>query len=158
MAAGPGTNAPHFEHADYVGVDVNEDYVSSATRRYGRRFIAADVTTYSSDSEGKFDFILVNSLLHHLATRAVRRLLAHLSGLLTDDGHVHILELVLPPERLSISRALARADRGNYPRPLEEWRAMFGEVLDVEVFEPYPLGAGGITLWNMVYCKGRSRR
>ncbi len=158
VGCGPGTNAPHFAHADYLGVDVNEEYVKSASRRYRRRFIAADVTTYSADAEGRFDFILVNSLLHHLETRAVRRLLAHLSGLLTDDGHVHILELVLPPARLSVSRALARADRGDYPRPIEEWRTIFSEVVDVEVFEPYPLGAGGITLWNMVYCKGRSLR
>jgi hypothetical protein len=53
---------------------------------------------------------------------------------------------------------LARADRGAFPRPLEEWRALFDEAFDVVEFEPYPLGFAGVTLWNMVYCKGRSRR
>ena len=158
VGCGPGTNAPHFEHADYLGVDINKDYVANAIRRYGRRFIAADVTTYTVESEGRFDFILLNSLLHHLATPAVRPLLAHLAGLLSSDGHIHILDLVLPVERYSLSRVLARADRGNYPRPLEEWRTIFGAVLDVQHFEPYPLGIGGVTLWNMVYCNGRSKR
>ena len=157
VGCGPGTNAPHFEHADYLGVDINKDYVANATRRYGRRFIAADVTSYTVESEGRFDFILLNSLLHHIATPAVKPLLAHLAGLLSDDGHIHILDLVLPRERFSLSRALARADRGNYPRPLEEWRTIFGEILNVQHFEPYPLGIGGTTLWNMVYCKGRSK-
>jgi hypothetical protein len=66
------------------------------------------------------------------------------------------LDLVLPPERFSISRLLARLDRGGFARPLGEWRTLFGDAFDVVEFELYPLGAAGVTLWNMVYCKGRS--
>lgn len=157
VGCGPGTNAPHFEHVDYIGVDINADYIANASRRFARRFIVADVTTWTPEAEGRFDFILLNSLLHHLATGDVRALLSHLGGLLTEDGHIHILDLVLP-QKLSISRALARADRGDYPRPLEQWRAIFSDILDVEHLEPYSLGVGGVTLWNMVYCKARSKR
>ena len=155
VGCGPGTSAPQFGHADYVGIDINEAYIDSAVQRYRRRFVAADVTQYSVSKEGKFDFILINSLLHHIETKAVERLLAHLGALLTDDGFIHILELVLPPERWSVAHALARADRGNFPRPLEEWRAIVGGSLDIVAFEPYPLGAAGFTLWKMVYCKAR---
>lgn len=158
VGCGPGTNAVHFGGAEYVGIDINPKYIATATRRYGKRFIAADVTTYEVPSGEGFDFILVNSLLHHLETSDVRRLLAHLSTLLTADGHVHILELVLPSNRFSVASMLARADRGRYARPLADWRALFDEPFDVEVFEPYPLGAAGVTGWSMVYCKGRSRR
>jgi hypothetical protein len=70
---------------------------------------------------------------------------------------VHILDLVLPA-RPSVSRLLARADRGAYPRPLDQWRELFTTSFEPVVFEPYPLGAGGVTLWNMVYFKGRARR
>lgn len=157
VGCGPGTNAPHFIDADYLGLDVNPNYVASAARRHRRRFIVADVTAFSATKEGKFDFVFMNSLLHHLETAAVRRLLAHLATLLTPEGHVHILDLVLPSKHLSIARILARADRGNYPRPLEEWRELFADELDVVEFEPYPLRGGGLTLWNMVYCKARSR-
>ena len=87
----------------------------------------------------------------------VRRILAHLATLLTDDGHLHALELVLP-ERPSVSRQLARYDRGEYPRPLAEWRELFGESLEPVVFEPYPLVGLGVKLWDMVYFKGRARR
>jgi trans-aconitate 2-methyltransferase len=158
VGCGPGTSALHFAHTDYLGVDINPEYVASARRRYSRRFVVADVTEYTATREGKFDFIFLNSLLHHLETNAVRRLLAHLTTLLTDEGHIHILDLVLPTQRVSISRLLARADRGNYPRLLAEWRDLFTESFDISEFEPYPLGIGGVTLWNMVYCKGRSRR
>ncbi len=50
------------------------------------------------------------------------------------------------------------ADRGEYPRPLEEWREHFTSAFEPVVFEPYPLGAAGMTLWNMIYFKGRARR
>lgn len=158
VGCGPGTSAPHFAHTDYLGVDINPDYVASASRRYNRRFVVADVTQYSAAEEGTFDFIFVNSLLHHLETTAVLRVLSHLSTLLSADGHVHILDLVMPVESFSISRILARADRGDFPRPVDEWREIFTSILDVVEFEPYPLGVGGMTLWNMIYCKGRLRR
>jgi SAM-dependent methyltransferase len=155
VGCGPGTNTPHFSHADYIGIDINPDYTASAAHRYGRRFITADVTQYSAAGEGKFDFILANSMMHHLDDQGVRRLLSHLPTLLTDDGFVHVLDLVLPPERLSIAKALALADRGDFPRPFEEWSGLFGESLDVVELEPYELRAAGVNLWHFVYCKGR---
>ena len=69
---------------------------------------------------------------------------------------MHILELVLPENR-SLSRKLAEWDRGNYPRPLAEWRGLFAESFEIAVFEPYALKALGATLWNMIYCKGKAK-
>jgi SAM-dependent methyltransferase len=157
VGCGPGTNTRHFAHADYLGIDFNPGYIESARRRHGRRFEVADVTQYTVPAAERFDFIIANSLFHHIDTPNTRRILSHLATLLTDDGHVHILDLVMPPNA-SISRFLARADRGDYPRPLDEWRAIFTEAFEPVVFEPYGLGAAGLTLWNMIYFKGRARR
>jgi len=157
VGCGPGTNTHHFANADYLGIDFNPAYIESARARHGREFIVADVTTYDVAPEQRFDLIIANSLFHHIDTANTQRILAHLATLLSDDGHVHILDLVLPP-RPSISRFLARADRGDYPRPLEDWRDIFTRAFEPVVFEPYPLGAAGMTLWNMIYFKGRARR
>jgi hypothetical protein len=35
---------------------------------------------------------------------------------------------------------------------------MFSTAFEPVVFEPYPLGTAGMTLWNMIYFKGRARR
>jgi hypothetical protein len=32
---------------------------------------------------------------------------------------------------------MARADRGNYPRPINEWHRIFIESFDEVVFEPF---------------------
>src|SRR5271154_4657131 len=115
VGCGPGTNTHWFAANEYLGIDINPEYIADARRRTGRTFIVADVTTYVVDPSERFDFIFLNSLLHHIDTDSVRRLLAHLATLLTDDGYIHILDLVLPPEP-SIGRFLAEADRGDYPR------------------------------------------
>jgi SAM-dependent methyltransferase len=156
VGCGPGTNTHWFAAHDYLGVDINPGYIEDARRRTGRRFLVADVTTYQVDPSERFDFIFLNSLLHHIDTASVRRLLANLATLLTDDGYIHILDLVLPPQ-LSIGRLLAKWDRGGYPRPLEEWRALFSEPFAPVLWKPYSVGRLGLTLWNMVYFKGRRR-
>jgi SAM-dependent methyltransferase len=157
VGCGPGTNTAHFAHADYLGLDFNPAYIDDARKRHRREFVVADVTKYEVAPDQRFDLILANSLFHHIDTPSTRRILAHLATLLSDDGHVHVFDLVLP-EGPSISRFLARADRGEFPRPLEEWRELFAAAFEPVVFEPYPLGAAGMTLWNMVYFKGRARR
>lgn len=156
VGCGPGTNAAHFLNVDYLGVDINPRYIEHATRRYGSRFRVEDVTQMKLETDGGFDCILVNSLLHHLSDHDVHTLLARLHGLLTPDGAIHILDLVMPLE-LSVARLLAEADRGRNARSLCVWRAMFAQSFVTRRFEPYALRMGRLTLWRMVYFEGGRR-
>ncbi|MGH9529600.1 MAG: class I SAM-dependent methyltransferase [Terriglobales bacterium] len=157
VGCGPGTNTHHFVQSDYLGLDLNESYIRHARRRRGRDFIAADVREYRAEPMDKFDFILVNSFLHHVDTPQVLKILTHLNSLLTDDGHVHILELVMPPDP-SVARLLARWDRGKFTRPVKEWEAIFSQTFEPFLFEPFPLTGMGMTLWSFVYFKGRPKK
>jgi SAM-dependent methyltransferase len=156
VACGPGTNTNYFTDSDYLGIDFNERYIHDAQLRHHRNFVVADVRNYVASPEAKFDFILVNSFLHHLNTTDMLSILTHLKTLLTPDGHIHMLELVLP-EQPSIARSLARWDRGKFARPLDEWKRLFEGLFEPVVFEPYRLTGMSMTLWNMVYFKGRPR-
>lgn len=157
VACGPGTNAHHFAHAAYLGIDWNQGCIDYARRRYKRDFLLADITKCRVPPGERFDFILLNSFLHHVDTPAALRILDHLSTLLTEDGHVHILDHVLP-ERSSTARFLARVDRGKFPRPKREWLELVTGVFEPAVIEPYRLTTLGVTLWNQVYFKGRAKR
>lgn len=157
VGCGPGTNTPHFRDADYLGIDYNPSYIESARRRYQREYVVADVTKFEVPADERFDLILANSLFHHLETDDTRRILRHLATLLADDGFVHVVDLVIPPRR-SIPRFLARADRGDYPRPIEAWREIFESAFEPVIFEQFPVGVGALELWTMVYFKGRARQ
>src|SRR5690349_5646505 len=153
VGCGPGTSAKYFADSDYLGIDINPGYIESARRKHNRAFIAADVTTYEDDGAGKFDFILVNSFLHHICDADANKVLSRLTRWLAPGGHLHIVELITPGDR-SFAQLLANWDRGKYLRRLEKWREMFELHTNIEVFEPYPIKLAGSTLWNMIYCKG----
>ncbi|HEY2121474.1 MAG TPA: class I SAM-dependent methyltransferase [Candidatus Acidoferrum sp.] len=162
VGCGPGTNANYFSDVDYLGIDLNPQYVRDAERRYGdsngrRRFLAVDAAKFVAPPRERFDFVLVNSFLHHVDDGVVKGILANLRNLLTEDGYVHILDLVLP-DNASVPRFLARFDRGDFPRPLERWHELFSEFFEPACFVPYDLGAFEIPLWNMVYFKGKVER
>ena len=157
IGCGPGTNSAEFKGLDYLGVDLNPAYIDHARRRYGAHFEVADVRTDRVPRKGLYDFVLVNSLLHHIDDDAVSALLADIRDYVSDDGHVHVIELDLPKER-GLARFLARADRGDYARSLAKWRGLLAQHFDEVVFEPFPVPARGPMLWSMVYFKGRPRR
>lgn len=150
---GPGTNASIFSQVDYIGLDINPGYIADARRRTGRDFRVADVTRLAPGEVEPADLILVNSLLHHLDDDEVHRTLTAVHDLLTPDGEVHILDLVLP-DRWSPARLMARLDRGRYARPLPAWGALFDRHFVRHVFEPYTFAGG---LWSMVYFVGGRR-
>ena len=155
VGCGPGTNAAFFAECDhYVGVDMNPRYIESARRRYGRDFVTADVRTYLPGDDEGYDFILANSFFHHIDDDNTRKILQRLHELLRPKGEIHILDLVLPT-RPSIARWLARNDRGNHPRLLDSWRALFGSIFSTFVFEPYSVKFMRVPLWQMVYFKGQ---
>ena len=156
VGCGPGTNTALFAHAEYLGVDINPKYIAYARRKYKREFAVADVSSYNQNPADGYDLVLVNSFLHHLETADCSKILQRLATWLSADGHIHLLELVLPEDR-SASQVLARADRGKFVRPIGEWRKLFEDHLALSVFEPYPMRVAGTTLWNMVYCKAKAK-
>jgi SAM-dependent methyltransferase len=157
VGCGPGTNAPRFAHAKYLGIDINERYIQLARNRYHRDFLVADVTTSDAIPAGSYDFILVNSFLHHIDTPDAQRVLSRASEFLTADGHLHSVELVLP-EKTGIPRWLALHDRGKFPRSLSTWREIFADKLETVIFEPFPIRHLGQTIMDLVYFKGRAKR
>jgi SAM-dependent methyltransferase len=157
VGCGPGTNAAHFRARQYTGIDINPDYIATARRSFGERFIVGDVTDPAVLPGASFECVLLNSLLHHLDDEASCNLLSRLSERVAPGGRLHVMELVLPSTR-SAARTLARLDRGRYPRPLSAWRALFAQAFEEHVFEPYAVGLPGLPLWQMVYFQGSPRR
>ncbi len=156
VGCGPGTNAPRFANARYLGIDINESYIQMARSRYHGEFLVADITTSRAIPPAAYDFILVNSFLHHIDTPSTLGILSRLSERLTLDGHLHSVELVLP-EKPGIPRWLALHDRGKFPRSLASWREIFEDKLQSVVFEPFPIRQLGHTILELVYFKGRRK-
>jgi len=157
VGCGPGTNAINFAHTAYSGIDINPRYIELARRRFHRDFLVADATSYRAPEGARYDFILVNSFLHHIDTHHVSRILEHLSTLLAPDGYLHCIELVLP-ERNGIPLLFAKIDRGRFARPLSSWQQLFQLHLQTETLEAFSIGHFGCRIMDLVYFKGRAKR
>lgn len=153
VGCGPGTNAHLFSDSDYVGIDVNPDYIATASKRHRGRFVVGDVTDPQTLPTERFDCVFANSLMHHLSDTDVDSLLLRMSQLVSPDGEVHVLDLILPA-RTSPARVLAKLDRGRFPRSVEKWRTLFSRHLSERHFESYSLDFAGVPLWWMVYFAG----
>jgi SAM-dependent methyltransferase len=156
IGCGPGTNAAVFAGCDYVGIDINADYIRTAASRYPGRWLVGDVTDETVLPDAQFDCVFANSLMHHLDDHSVRNLLSRMARLTAPGGRIHVLDLVLPPH-LSAGRLLARLDRGRFARPVEQWRAMLNEHLREEHFQPYRFGLPLMPLWHMIYFVGAAK-
>jgi SAM-dependent methyltransferase len=156
VGCGPGTNVCHLGAAEYLGLDINPRYIEYARRVHRQKFIVADARTFIPPEGVGFDCIFMNSFLHHIDDENSERILSRMQAALREDGHIHILDLVLP-ERPSVARWLALHDRGEHPRELSRWRQMLGSIFQTVVFEPYAVRALGVDLWQMFYFKGRCK-
>ncbi|MEC7565128.1 MAG: class I SAM-dependent methyltransferase [Planctomycetota bacterium] len=162
VGCGPGTNAPFFLENQYLGLDINPRYIANADRRFSRAFTKCgqfkvqDVCQYHPPADEQYDFILLNSFLHHIDDDNTDAILTRLHDILDPQGHIHILDLVLP-DRFSVARTLAKADRGDYARPLTRWQEIFSSHFEPVKTEPFSLKMFGFPLWKMVYFKGRCK-
>jgi SAM-dependent methyltransferase len=156
VGCGPGTSRRNFRSASYIGVDINPSYLRHSRSRAEGCFVAADVAHLPLAPSARFDFILVNSLLHHLPTDVVHGLLGDLAELLAPGGAIHVLDLVLPRSP-SLARWLARMDRGEHARLEEEWVRIVGSHFTIDHVRSYRIGIPRLALWNMIYVRGITR-
>ncbi len=156
LGCGPGTNIEFFKDHHYTGVDLNPNYIKSIKHAADRILICSDVNSFLEQDSGKYDIILINSLMHHLDTNEVTQLLGKLSDKLNHDANVYIFDLVLPLNA-GVPRLLTSLDRGNYPRDFNVWVGLFNNFLMAVRIEKYYLKLGPFKFWEMIYFKGSKK-
>lgn len=151
VGCGPGTNAGMFSGWEYVGIDLNSNYIENAKTKFpGKTFYCGDAT--SLDLEGdKFPIILINSLMHHLNDVECSQLLAGVKPILAQHGSIIVQEPLTPNKDQRLMRFLMKQDRGDYFRPLADWKSIFeksGFDIASEYFYKLKL-TGLVTGWQM---------
>lgn len=150
VGCGPGTNTALFDGWDYLGVDLNEKYISTARTKYpDYRFEVGDATKL--DVGGNFDIVLINSLMHHIDDVGCRRLLSELSRLLAKGGCVVMQEPLVPEIGDRVQTFFMTQDRGDYFRTLDHWKKLLaGSGLKVREEEFYTMKLAGVLVgWRM---------
>ena len=110
---------------DYVGVDIEPDYIESAARRSPHgNFYAMDARKMSFES-GSFDLAMFVGVMHHMDDALVTDCLGEVSRVLKPGGLVIVAEPVFTPGRW-LSTKLLNMDRGRNIRDEPGYRSLFG--------------------------------
>ncbi len=114
------------ESVEYVGFDLNPNYISYAQRRYGRRgsFFCDRVSTASAIQGGPFDFVLGFGILHHLTDQESRTLFELAYDSLKPSGTIVTYDSVFVEYQSRIARYIISKDRGRHVRTPAKYIAL----------------------------------
>jgi ubiquinone/menaquinone biosynthesis C-methylase UbiE len=106
---------------NYVGIDINPDYIASAKRiRSGGEFIAMDATKLSFP-DASFDQVISVATTHHLDGEQLQAMALEALRVVRPGGAFHIIDAILPVNpRDRAKEMFFRMDRGRFPRKLED--------------------------------------
>lgn len=123
---GPGEFCAFLPDVEYVGIDVDERYVTEARRRYGERasFRLGPVGPETIRDDERFNLVLAMGLLHHLDDREVTSLLEIAHRSLAPGGRLVTIDPCYAPDQSRIARMLIDLDRGEHVRSAEAWPAL----------------------------------
>lgn len=71
-----------------TGLDISMNAIERATARYGEHFVCADLHEYKSQTDIKYDVIILTEVIEHVPN--IYEIINSLSGLLADGGEIVI--------------------------------------------------------------------
>jgi SAM-dependent methyltransferase len=130
--------------ASYLGIDSSPSFIAGCEKRFrddpSKAFVRADAA--SIRPERHFELAILISVLHHLDTDEVTRLLAWVSR---SADRLFVLDLY-PNDRNPLARRLYAIDRGNFVRQPEAQQALIESGGMMRVVK-----TGSFYSWNRIY-------
>ena len=115
-------------YSNYIGVDINKDYVSTAKRENFKFDFAVMDALNLAFKDGIFDVVFAMGLFHHLSDIQCKRVFQQIKKLILNEGKVIIIDAVYPQNPLNFLGYIWRKlDRGKYVRNFVKWSKLFGE-------------------------------
>lgn len=120
-----GNIADAFLAFDYVGIDINNRYISCAKKKYKNvnnfHFICEDILNSGLKSDS-FDYVLFGCTAHHLSDEYIYKIFPEFYRILKANGILILVDFLKPTASDSISkRLLAHFDRGQWIRDMSQY-------------------------------------
>ena len=120
---GPGDLLDSLPSVEYVGIDIDEEYIAAARHRHGDRatFRLGPVGEGTIHEEGHFDLVVAGGLLHHLDDDQASEFLRLARRCLKPTGRLVTIDGCFSDDQSRAARYLLSRDRGSHVRSLEAW-------------------------------------
>jgi 2-polyprenyl-3-methyl-5-hydroxy-6-metoxy-1,4-benzoquinol methylase len=124
----------HLPDVEYVGFDMDANYIQSAVERFGSRgkFFCRKVSEQVLEEmqEEKFDIVTAIGVVHHLQDAEAVDLFRLAHNVLRPGGMLVTRDGCYAPGQSIVVRKLLDMDRGQYVRTQEQYLALAHQVFD----------------------------
>ena len=118
IGCGTGEILEHLPATEYFGFDASQEYIDSASARFGSRgrFACETVTSKTLQTLAAFDIVLAVGILHHLDDHEAIALLTLAKNALVPGGRLITLDVCYVEGQSPIARFIISRDRGQNVR------------------------------------------
>ena len=135
VGCGPAQALQSLPDVEYLGLDINPDYIAFARRTYGDKgtFVVGDTRSLSSDTRFRdADIVIAVSVLHHLDDQEAEDCIRFAYDALKQGGRLICHDACWIPNQGVLSRYIMSTDRGRNIRTEQQYRQLvakfFGNV------------------------------
>jgi SAM-dependent methyltransferase len=131
IGCGPAQALQSLPDVEYLGLDINPDYIAFAKRTYGRKgtFVVGDTRSFRGDSRFKdADLVIAVSVLHHLEDEEAVDCIRFAYDALKTGGRLICHDACWIPDQGVLSKCVMSHDRGRNIRSEQQYRQLAAKV------------------------------
>jgi len=130
LGCGPGDVFELMPQVRYVGIDMSENYVAAARRRFGNRakFLSGDLNSVEPGQLGNFDRVIAMGVMHHLSDDEVIAMLRRIREFLKPDGRFISYDPGFTEPQHPFARWIHKHDRGRFVRFDRQYENLISKV------------------------------
>ena len=133
------------ENIEYVGYDLNPDYIEEASKKYKGRgdFYCERISDFSITKVNYFDIALAGGVLHHINDEEAKKLFEMTSHLLKPGGCLITYDGVYIEGQSKLAKYILSKDRGKYVRTHKQYinlaRNSFSNIESLIIHDMYKI-------------------
>lgn len=148
LGCGTGLFKKNYPGCDYVGIDNNARYIGYARKNLRGDFILGDILKLDRYlNSSRFDYIIINGVLHHLEDASVAMLMKNIGAYLNRDGTIIVIDHIYNERLNYVNKLLLKYDRGSFSRTEVSYRTLF-EGFAILSYKEFFIRAGPLVLWT----------
>jgi len=126
IGCGTGDIIKHLPDIDYIGFDMNKNYIDSAKKRFGKygTFLCKKLSNAILNEFSLFDIVLADGILHHLDDSEALQLFEFAYKLLKKTGRLITKDGCYINEQSKIVKFILSKDRGYHVRTKEDYLSL----------------------------------
>jgi cyclopropane fatty-acyl-phospholipid synthase-like methyltransferase len=130
LGCGPGDVFELMPQVRYVGIDMSENYVAAARRRFGSRakFLSGDLNSVEPEQLGNFDRVIAMGVMHHLSDDEVLAMLRRIREFLKPGGRFVSYDPGFTEPQHPFARWIHKHDRGRFVRFDRQYENLISRV------------------------------